>query len=129
MNLPVIDFIGMFLHVLGFFSRLLTTEGIQFDNTLAVGVWGLAVGFWEATLKTALPWYHGAADIIFTALLIRYRTYQDDYPQVSALFSPEVAGWILRSSAREVSAKMGGTTPMTTFRSLPLQNREFLWQP
>jgi hypothetical protein len=55
MNLPVIDSIGMFLHVLGFFSRLLTTEGIQFDNTLAVGVWGLAVGFLEATLKTALP--------------------------------------------------------------------------
>lgn len=47
MGLPVIDFIGMFLHVLGFFSRLPTTEGLCLITLAAmmVGVWGLAVWF------------------------------------------------------------------------------------
>ena len=41
MSLPVIDFIGMFLHVLGFCSRLLTTERFSLITPLQweCGVW------------------------------------------------------------------------------------------
>jgi len=44
-GLPVIDFIGMFLHVLGFFSRLLTTEGFSLITPLQLECGVLAWGF------------------------------------------------------------------------------------
>jgi hypothetical protein len=43
MGLPVIDFIGMFLHALGFFSRLPTTEGLCLITPLQQGWWECGV--------------------------------------------------------------------------------------